>query len=147
MTRTNRTFLVGRALLLALTLALGIVTGIQPAAACSDTAERYPMLIGSGYEGEPCEVATTSCTDASERFPMLIGSGYDERDVAGDDARWLGLRARRQRNGALGKRSRLTRMTDPHDRAAGHGSTDRGRDQIPPSIVRSADSRTRGVPR
>jgi hypothetical protein len=77
MTRTNRTFLVGRALLLALTLALGIVTGIQPAAACSDTAERYPMLIGSGYEGEPCEVATTSCTDASERFPMLIGSGYE----------------------------------------------------------------------
>lgn len=79
MTRTNRTFSLGRTLLVALflTVALGIVTGIQPAAACSDTAVRYPMLIGSGYEGEPCEVADTSCAGVSEHYPMLIGSGYE----------------------------------------------------------------------
>jgi hypothetical protein len=78
MTSTNRTLTVGRTLLLAIILALGIATGIQPAgAACSDTAERYPMLLGSGYEGQPCQLVETSCQAELARYPMLIGSGYE----------------------------------------------------------------------
>jgi hypothetical protein len=78
MTPTNRTLTIGHTLLIAIILALGIAVSIQPAGAtCSDTAERYPMLIGSGYEGEPCELADTSCQGTAARFPMLVGSGYE----------------------------------------------------------------------
>lgn len=77
MTPMNRTVTIGRMMLLILILALGLAGGSQTATACSDTAERYPMLIGSGYEGEPCDLAEWPCSDTAARYPMLIGSGYE----------------------------------------------------------------------
>lgn len=72
---------MGRTLLLAAILALAIATGAQPAGAvratCSDMGERYPMLIGSGYEGVPCATVEIACSDTADRYPMLIGSGYE----------------------------------------------------------------------
>ena len=83
MTTINRTLTVGRMFMLTLILALGIAAGTQTAAAgtqtaaCTDTAERYPMLIGSGYEGEPCGSTDPRCAETVARYPMLIGSGYE----------------------------------------------------------------------
>ncbi len=85
MTARTRTRLVARTLLLALFFALGVAVSTQAAVACSDTAARYPMLIGSGYEGERCDVVTVTLvnrpaartTSPTWHETMLDGSGYE----------------------------------------------------------------------
>ena len=71
-----------RICLLIAIFALGLAAGTQPAsateAACSDIAERYPMLAGSGYEGVPCAPPRADCPDVAARYPMLAGSGYED---------------------------------------------------------------------
>lgn len=89
MTPMNRTVTIGRMMLLILILALGLAGGSQTATACSDTAERYPMLIGSGYEGVPCRTSPVQrVADVSQppsatwQETMLDGSGYEPAAIA-----------------------------------------------------------------
>jgi hypothetical protein len=87
MTRLSTHILsVVRISLMIVLLALALAASARPAgaadAACSDTAARYPMLIGSGYEGTPCRVADAACSDTAARYPMLIGSGYEGEPCA-----------------------------------------------------------------
>lgn len=120
MKRSSLTLSIGRMLLLAAILTLGIAAGARPAgateAACTDTATRYPMLIGSGYEGTPCETADTACTDTATRYPMLIGSGYEGTPCADAVAAGpLDTAARKANRATLGVAAEATTSATWHE--------------------------------